>query len=88
MAPVVWIVVFFVGLVILPLGLLSRDSFNTVFLWLIAGSLLLIPLGVVIGSLLTSPECPVCGRSMLDLGSADGRRALAQREQYRNSRPP
>jgi hypothetical protein len=81
-------VVFLVGLVILPLGLLSRDSFNTAFLWVIGGSFLLIPLGIVMGQLLLSPECPVCGSSMYDLGSAEGRRALAQREQYLKSRPP
>ena len=87
-APIVWIAVFVVGIVILPLGILSRDSFNTAFLWVIGGSFLLIPLGIVIGLLMLSPECPVCGSSMYDLDSAEGRRALAERERYRNSGPP
>ncbi|MDE2939891.1 MAG: hypothetical protein OXR67_13405 [Chloroflexota bacterium] len=88
MAPAVWIAMFVVGLVILPLGLLSRDSFNTAFLWVIAGSFLLIPLGIVIGLLMLSPECPACRSTMYDLDSPEGRRALAERERYHNSRPP
>ena len=88
MAPILWIAVFVVGLVILPLGLLSRDSFNTAFLWVIGGSFLFIPLGIVIGASLPSPECPACGSTMYDLDSAEGQRVLAERERYRNSRPP
>ena len=88
MAPIVWIAVFLVGLVILPLGLLSRDSFNTAFLWIIGGSFLLIPLGILVAFSLPSPECPVCGSTMYDLDSPEGQRALAERERYRNSSPP
>ena len=88
MAPAVWIVVFLVGLVIIPLGLISRDGYNTIFIWVIVASFLLIPLGILIGASLRSPECPVCGSSMHDLNSAEGRRALAARERYRNSGPP
>jgi len=84
----VWIAVFLVSLVVLPLGLLSRDSFNTAFLWVIAGSFLLIPLSILVSLWLLSPECPVCRSEMYDLNSAEGRWALAERERYRNSRPP
>ncbi len=88
MAPVLWIVVFLCGLVILPLGFLSRDTYNTAFLWLIGGSFLFIPLGILLGALWHSPRCPVCGNSMHQVDSAAGRQALRAREQFRNSDPP
>lgn len=88
MAPVVWILVFLAGLVIIPLGFASQEGYNRVFLWIIGGSFLLIPLGILIGASMKSPICPICGNSMLDPNSAEGRQALAARDQRRNSEPP
>ena len=88
MAPILWIFVFLAGLAIIPLGFASQDGYNKVFLWLIGGSFLFIPLGLVIGARMKSPICPVCGDTTHPPNSTEGRRALTAREQHRNSEPP
>lgn len=85
MAPILWIVIFLFGLVIIPLGFASQDGYNKVFLWFIGGSFLFIPLGILIGVRMKSSLCPVCGNSMHSPNSPEGRRALTAREQHRNS---
>ena len=72
---------------LLSLGLLGGESgWGIMQYLLLALSLLILPLGILMGLYHSSSDCPVCGADMVPLDSDSGRQAQRARDNFRNLR--
>ena len=82
----VWIALAVVDGLLPFLGLLNAGDWGILQYLLLALSLLILPLGIMMGLYHSSSDCPVCGADMVDLDSDSGRRAQLARDNFRNLR--
>ena len=82
----VWIALAVVDGLLPFLGLLNSGDWGILQYLLLALSLLILPLGIMMGLYHSSSDCPVCGADMVDLDSDSGRRAQLARDNFRNLR--
>ena len=82
----VWIALAVVDGLLPFLGLLNAGDWGILQYLLLALSLLILPLGIMMGLYHSSSDCPVCGADMVALDSDSGRRAQLARDNFRNLR--
>ena len=82
----VWIALAVVDGLLPFLGLLNAGDWGILQYLLLALSLLILPIGIMMGLYHSSSDCPVCGADMVDLDSDSGRRAQLARDNFRNLR--